>query len=84
MAIKFHKESKTFHIYNKDFSYIICVMENGQMENLYYGKRIHDSKDFSYLHDRTFRLYYCSCRSSGSAGRWNPATFSIWKAPTER
>ena len=37
MPIKFHEGSKTFHIYNKHLSYITCIMENGQMENLYYG-----------------------------------------------
>ena len=34
MPIKFHEGSKTFHIYNKHLSYITCIMENGQMENL--------------------------------------------------
>lgn len=61
MAIEFHEESKTFHIYNKNFSYIICVMENGQMENLYYGKRIHDNKDYSYLHEEIIRSLMTVC-----------------------
>ena len=47
MPIKFHEGSKTFHIYNKHLSYITCIMENGQMENLYYGKAIRDKEDFS-------------------------------------
>lgn len=43
MPIKFHEGSKTFHIYNKHLSYITCIMENGQMENLYYGKAMVNS-----------------------------------------
>lgn len=55
MPIKFHEGSKTFHIYNKHLSYITCIMENGQMENLYYGKAIRDKEDFSYLHEEIMR-----------------------------
>lgn len=47
--IIFHKETKTFHLYNEEISYIMCVLENGHMGQLYYGKRIHDKPDFSYL-----------------------------------
>ena len=43
--IIFHKETKTFHLYNEEISYIMCVLENGHMGQLYYGKRIHDKPD---------------------------------------
>lgn len=33
MGIIFHEQEKTFHLYNKEVSYIIRVMENGQLEN---------------------------------------------------
>ena len=29
--IIFHKETKTFHLYNEEISYIMCVLENGHM-----------------------------------------------------
>ena len=29
--IVFHKETKTFHLYNDQISYIMCVLENGHM-----------------------------------------------------
>ena len=45
MAIKFHEQTRTFHLYNKDVSYIMRVMENEQLENLYYGKVVHDKED---------------------------------------
>lgn len=61
MPIKFHEGSKTFHIYNKHLSYITCIMENGQMENLYYGKAIRDKEDFSYLHEEIMRSLMAVC-----------------------
>lgn len=53
--IIFHKETKTFHLYNEEISYIMCVLENGHMGQLYYGKRIHDKPDFSYLIEKCSR-----------------------------
>ena len=49
MSIIFHEESKTFHLFNDEISYIICVLPNGHIGNLYFGKKIHDREDFSYL-----------------------------------
>lgn len=49
MAIIFHEESKEFHIYNDEFSYIIKILSNNQLGNLYFGKKIHDRECFSYL-----------------------------------
>ena len=51
MGIIFHEQEKTFHLYNKEVSYIIRVMENGQLENLYYGKVIRDRESFMHLHE---------------------------------
>ncbi len=34
MAIIFHEESKVFHLYNQNVSYLIRIMENGQLEKL--------------------------------------------------
>lgn len=49
MNILFHENTKTFHLYNDQISYIMCVLRNGHLGQLYYGKRIHDKEDFSYL-----------------------------------
>lgn len=61
MAIIYHEEKKIFHLFNKEVSYIIRVMENGQMENLYYGKALRDREDFSYLHEETMRSLMSVC-----------------------
>ena len=72
MNIIYHENSKTFHLFNDEISYIMMVMQNGHLGQLYFGKRIHDREDFSYLvevsqrpmgsyvfeGDRTFSLEY--------------------------
>ena len=55
MAIIFHEQPKIFHLSNREVSYLIRIMENGQLENLYYGKALKDREDFSYLHDEAMR-----------------------------
>lgn len=59
MAIVFHERSKTFHLYNKEVSYIISVLENGGLENLYYGKAIKDRESFSRHHEEKERSHMC-------------------------
>lgn len=49
MPIQFHKKSKEFHLYNDKISYIINVLENGQLGHIYYGKHLTDREDFGHL-----------------------------------
>ncbi len=51
MSIIFHENTKTFHLSNDSISYIMMVLENGQLGQLYCGKRIHDKEDFTYLRE---------------------------------
>lgn len=37
--IIFHEETKTFHLYNDKISYLMCVLENGHMGQLYLERR---------------------------------------------
>lgn len=53
--IIFHEKTKTFHLYTKQISYIMCVLENGHLGQLYYGRHIHDKEDFSYLEEKASR-----------------------------
>lgn len=59
MSIIFHENTSIFHLYNEDISYIMMVLKNGHMGQLYFGKRIHDKEDFSYLCENY-------CRAMGS------------------
>lgn len=59
MSIIFHENTSIFHLYNEEISYIMMVLKNGHMGQLYFGKRIHDKEDFSYLCENY-------CRAMGS------------------
>ena len=61
MAVKFHEKTKEFHIYNSQVSYLMRIMENGQLENLYYGKAVRDKEDFGYLHEEAMRSQMSVC-----------------------
>ena len=52
--IQFHEESKTFHLYNDQISYIFKILKNNQLGQLYYGKRIHDRDNFDHLFETRF------------------------------
>lgn len=49
MNIVWHEETKQFHLYNDAVSYIMYVQPNGEMGQLYFGSKVHDKNDFSYL-----------------------------------
>ena len=49
MPIVFHESTSIFHIYNNDISYIIKVLKNGQLGQLYYGRRLRDNSNFDHL-----------------------------------
>lgn len=55
MAIIFHEKSKEFHLYNEEISYLFQIIDNGQLGQLYYGKRLRDREDFSHLFERCSR-----------------------------
>ena len=40
MAIIFHEKSKEFHLHNSQISYIIKILENGHLGQLYFGAQI--------------------------------------------
>jgi len=48
-VIQYHESSKTFHLSNGKISYLIKVLPNGQLGQLYFGRAIHDSGDFDHL-----------------------------------
>lgn len=49
MTILYHENSKVFHLYNDTISYVMMILKNGHLGQLYYGKRIRDREDFSYF-----------------------------------
>ena len=49
MAIIYSDTSKEIHIFNDQISYIIQILDNGELGNLYYGKKVDHKEDFSSL-----------------------------------
>lgn len=52
MDIVWHKSSGQFHLYNDRISYIFAVSPSGELSNIYFGKKIHDKTDMSYVQMR--------------------------------
>lgn len=55
MSILFNESTKTFHLYNQEISYLMMVLPNGHMGQLYFGKKVHPREDFSYLCEPALR-----------------------------
>ena len=49
MAIIVNSSETTFHLCNGEISYLFAVLPNRQLGQLYFGKRIREREDFSYL-----------------------------------
>jgi alpha-galactosidase len=52
MNIIWHKKSRQYHLYNDKISYIMGVTPVGELGNIYFGKKVHDKEDFSYVEYR--------------------------------
>ena len=79
--IVFHDKTKTFHLYNEKISYIMCVLENGHMGQIYFGKKIHDKEDFSYLVEKIERPMTCQS-VNGMGQRWNYSSKTLTTSNT--
>ncbi|KAA8827085.1 alpha-galactosidase [Bifidobacterium myosotis] len=49
MPIVYHEHTKVFHIHNRYFSYIIDVLRNGQIGQLYFGAPLKDRENFTHM-----------------------------------
>lgn len=49
MSIYINEESKEFHLQTRETSYIFTVLKNGELGQLYYGKKIKHRSSFSHL-----------------------------------
>ena len=55
MSIIFNQESKEFHLFNNSISYIIKILRNNQLGQLYFGKKIHQRDSYDYLLENAYR-----------------------------
>lgn len=49
MAIVFHERTEEFHLYNREISYIMKLLPDGSVGQLYYGKRLRDREDYGHM-----------------------------------
>jgi len=60
MPIKYNENTKEFHLYNKQISYVMKILKNNQLGQLYVGKRVRDRDSFQHLlemHSRPMTSY---------------------------
>lgn len=55
MSIIFNEKSREFHLFNDNISYIIKILRNNQLGQLYFGKKIHQKDNYDYLLERAYR-----------------------------
>ncbi len=55
MGIVFNEKSGEFHLYNHNISYLMKILQNGQMGQLYFGKRVPLKEDYGYLLESRYR-----------------------------
>ena len=48
----YQNEGNIFHLQTRKTSYIFRAIKSGQLESMYYGKRIRNNNDFEYLFDK--------------------------------
>jgi alpha-galactosidase len=49
MAITFNEKTKEFHLFNNEISYIINILKNNQLGNLYFGKKLNERDSFEHF-----------------------------------
>lgn len=49
MGIVYHESTKEFHLFNSEISYIFKILDNEQLGQLYFGKRLKDRESFGHL-----------------------------------
>ena len=55
MPITYNEQSREFHLYNDQISYLIKILANEQLGQLYFGKRIPERADHDYLVENKYR-----------------------------
>lgn len=55
MSILYNEESKTFHLTNGNISYIMKILPNHQVGQMYFGKRVRQRTDYDCLLEPSYR-----------------------------
>ena len=49
MSILINEKERIFHLQNQNISYIMKVLRNGQLGQIYFGRRLHDCTEYDHL-----------------------------------
>ncbi len=60
MGIRIHEKEKQFHLFNSKMSYCIGVCPDGEIGQLYFGKRINEEQIISYDQTKGIRPVCCN------------------------
>lgn len=55
MGIYFNETAEEFHLFNEEISYIIKILRNRQIGQLYFGRRVPVERSYSYLLENAYR-----------------------------
>ena len=55
MGIKFDSGTQQFHLFNDRISYVMKILRNNQIGQLYSGKRVPIEQDYTYLFEDSKR-----------------------------
>ena len=55
--LAFHERTGEFHLYNREISYIMKLLPDGSVGQLYYGKRLRDREDYGHMLEYACLLY---------------------------
>lgn len=67
MELYFHQVRETFHLMNDKISYIMKVLSNGMLAQMYFGKGIADRPLFDYLLELSYTIFHDEPALSRSA-----------------
>lgn len=58
MGVIFNEKTGEFHLYNENICYLMKILRNGQMGQLYFGRKVPQKNDYGYLIEiRSFMQY---------------------------
>ncbi len=62
MGIIFHEKEKQFHLFNSQLSYCMGVCPDGELGQLYFGKKINENQKITYTQTKGVRPLCCNLK----------------------
>ncbi len=62
MGIIFHEKEKQFHLFNSQLSYCMGVCPDGELGQLYFGRKINENQKITYTQTKGVRPLCCNLK----------------------